>query len=150
RCGEMAATIFSICGVGSAAGAGAGTNARTSDSFRAERSCGIGIRRGRWVTYNSPVRPDFPAMSRHTHAGHDHHHGHAHGHHHHDHGASTRVIAIALALTAVFALVEALGGMWAQSLALISDAGHMITDSVALALGLVAQVVSRRPPSQRN
>jgi cobalt-zinc-cadmium efflux system protein len=90
-------------------------------------------------------------MSPHTHAGHHHHHGHDHGHHHHhDHAASTRVIAIALTLTAVFALVEALGGLWAQSLALISDAGHMITDAVALALGLVAQVVSRRPPSRRN
>ena len=55
-------------------------------------------------------------------------HDHAHGHHH-DHGASTRAIVIALALTAVFALVEAAGGFWAQSLALISDAGHNLRDA---------------------
>jgi cobalt-zinc-cadmium efflux system protein len=77
----------------------------------------------------------------------DHDHGHAH---HHDHGASGRAILIALLLTALFALVEAAGGFWAHSLALVSDAGHMFTDAAALGLGLVAQIVSRRPPSQRN
>lgn len=56
----------------------------------------------------------------------------------------------ALVLTAVFALIEALGGYWAHSLALISDAGHMATDSAALALSLFAQIVSARPPSSRN
>jgi len=76
-------------------------------------------------------------------------HSHHHGHDHHDHGASGRLLLIALAATAVFALVEALAGYWAHSLALMSDAGHMVTDAAALGLGLVAQIVSRRPPSQR-
>jgi cobalt-zinc-cadmium efflux system protein len=56
----------------------------------------------------------------------------------------------ALVLTAGFAVIEAAGGFWAHSLALTSDAGHMVTDAAALALGLFAQMVSRRPPSRRN
>jgi cobalt-zinc-cadmium efflux system protein len=56
----------------------------------------------------------------------------------------------ALALTAAFALVEAAGGWWAGSLALLSDAGHMVADAMALGLALFAQTVARRPPSERN
>lgn len=84
--------------------------------------------------------------------GHPHAHGHLmHAHsEHHAHDVSSRAMVLALALTAAFAVVEAAGGYWAHSLALISDAGHMFTDAAALALGLVAQVVSRRPPSGRN
>lgn len=56
----------------------------------------------------------------------------------------------ALGLTAAFALVEAAGGWWSGSLALLSDAGHMITDAFALGLALFAQTVARRLPSERN
>ena len=56
----------------------------------------------------------------------------------------------ALALTGTFALLEAAGGWWAGSLALMSDAGHMLTDGVALGLALAARIVARRPPSARN
>jgi cobalt-zinc-cadmium efflux system protein len=56
----------------------------------------------------------------------------------------------ALSLTAAFAVVEAVGGWWSGSLALLSDAGHMITDAVALGLALFAQTIARRPPSERN
>lgn len=50
--------------------------------------------------------------------------------HSHAHGAATgRALWIALVLTAVFAVIEALGGWLAGSLALISDAGHMVTDA---------------------
>ncbi len=60
-----------------------------------------------------------------------------------------RSLWIALSLTLGFAAIEAVGGWMAGSLALLSDAGHMITDSAALAIALLAQHVSRRPPSRR-
>ena len=70
--------------------------------------------------------------------------------HSHAHGTATiRVLWIALALTAVFALIEALGGWLAGSLALISDAGHMVTDAASFVVALIATAVASRPPSQR-
>jgi len=56
----------------------------------------------------------------------------------------------AAALTLAFAVLEALGGWWTGSLALVSDAGHMLTDGAALALGGCAAWMARRPPSPRH
>jgi cobalt-zinc-cadmium efflux system protein len=53
-------------------------------------------------------------------------------------------------LTLAFALVEALGGWWTGSLALLADAGHMATDGAALLLAALAAWVARRPPSRRH
>lgn len=76
------------------------------------------------------------------------------GHHHHDHPhhdkAPRTALTVALALTFAFAGVEALTGWWAQSLALLSDAGHMLTDSLALGLAVFAAWLSQRPPSHRH
>jgi cobalt-zinc-cadmium efflux system protein len=58
-------------------------------------------------------------------------------------------LVLALALTAVFAVIEAGGGWWAGSLALLSDAGHMVTDVAALSIALIAQRLAQRPPSRR-
>lgn len=82
-------------------------------------------------------------------------HAHAHGHEGHDHrpapgGSGTRrALWIALTLTAGFSLVEAVGGWFSGSLALLSDAGHMVTDAAALGLAIFADAVARRPPSKR-
>jgi cobalt-zinc-cadmium efflux system protein len=76
-----------------------------------------------------------------------HHHGHAHDRHHH--GASRPLFA-ALVLTLAFALVEAVGGWWAGSLALLGDAGHMFSDATALGLSALAAWFSKRPPSARH
>jgi len=84
----------------------------------------------------------------HEHPKHE-HHGH-HGHHHEHPPPNGRLLPLALALTFGFAFVEAGTGWWAGSLALLSDAGHMLTDSMALALAAVAGVVARRPPSARH
>ena len=46
--------------------------------------------------------------------------------------------------------MEGLGGWWTGSLALLSDAGHMVTDGAALALGALAAWIARRPPSERH
>ncbi|MFZ9052582.1 MAG: cation diffusion facilitator family transporter [Woeseiaceae bacterium] len=60
-----------------------------------------------------------------------------------------RRVTIALALTAAFMLVEVAGGIISGSLALLADAGHMLTDTMALALAAVAFSVSKRPPDKR-
>lgn len=70
-------------------------------------------------------------------------HAHVHEHGHHSLGA-------AAAATIVFAIVEALGGWWTGSLALLSDAGHMLTDGAALGLGALAAWMARLPPSRRH
>ena len=57
-----------------------------------------------------------------------------------------RRLALVLCLTSVYALVELVGGLLSNSLALLADAGHMLTDIVALALALVAAWSARRPP----
>src|SRR5512138_3673859 len=71
--------------------------------------------------------------------------------HAHDHGGDRtqdrRALGWALALTAVFCVVEFVGGWLTNSLALLSDAVHMLTDVGALALGLFALWVAARPPS---
>ena len=89
----------------------------------------------------------------HGHDGpHDHAHDHAQGHGHAHASDSTgarRALIVALVLTAGFAVVEAVGGWVAGSLALLSDAGHMITDAAALGLALFANAVARRPASSR-
>ncbi len=69
--------------------------------------------------------------------------------HAHDHGDSRRVL-IALALTAVFTVVEAVAGVLTGSLALLADAGHMLTDTMALTLAALAFRFSRRPADARR
>jgi cobalt-zinc-cadmium efflux system protein len=97
--------------------------------------------------------------------GHDHDHAddHEHGAHEHAHDARehahdhadlrntpTKRLAFALALTAGFMVVEVVVGVLARSLALVSDAVHMLTDAAALALALWAQRVARRPRTGRR
>ena len=86
-------------------------------------------------------------------------HPHAHLHAHLDGdavnthvvvGRSQTALVLALLLTLLFAAIEAVTGMLANSLALISDAGHMVTDAAALGLALFAQHIARRPPSSRH
>ncbi len=71
-------------------------------------------------------------------------HKHAHAHDHH-HGASKQRLSIVLAITAAFMLVEFAGGLLANSLALMADAAHMLTDVAALGLSLFVLWFSRRP-----
>lgn len=73
------------------------------------------------------------------------HHGHAHD----DATSDRRVLAIALVLIAGLMAVELAAGIVAQSLALLADAGHMLTDAAALSLALFAAAVAARPASGR-
>ncbi len=97
------------------------------------------------------VMHEHPAGdSAHDGHGHDHAHSHAHPHAHsgHDHarGASAQRLAWALAVLLAFTAVEAVGGWWVNSLALLSDAVHMAADSAALLFALIAIRLSARPP----
>ena len=85
-------------------------------------------------------------VAQHPHAADGGHDGHAH-HHHAD--AGPRLIW-ALLLTLGFAAVEAVAGFWSGSLALLGDAGHMVTDSASLGLAAFAAWISKRPPTQRH
>jgi len=60
--------------------------------------------------------------------------------------SSARRLAWVLAVTVVYTGAEAVGGWLAQSLALLADAGHMLTDNLALGLALLALWTARRPP----
>jgi cobalt-zinc-cadmium efflux system protein len=71
-------------------------------------------------------------------------------HHHHAHHPHGPALGSAALLTMGFAALEAVGGWWTGSLALLSDAGHMLTDGAALALAAGAAWIARRPPSERH
>lgn len=79
-----------------------------------------------------------------SHAGHAHHHAAGAGH------DSVARLRIALALTAAFLVAEVVGGILSNSLALLADAGHMLTDVAALALSLFVAWFSRRPETPRR
>ncbi len=101
------------------------------------------------------------AASHHSHshdAPHDYSHGGGHGDSHpggpgHVHASGevqARGLRIALALTALFFVVEVVGGFYANSLALLADAGHMLTDVAALGLSLFVAWFSRQPETPRK
>jgi len=76
-------------------------------------------------------------------------HSHHHGHHGHS-GLAVKRLVYALTLTLAFAVVEVVGGLRTGSLALLSDAGHMLSDSAALGIAAIAAWIGRRPPSVRH
>jgi cobalt-zinc-cadmium efflux system protein len=96
----------------------------------------------------------------------DHHaHDHAHGHdendrgheredkHDHDHAhgvTNERLLGWAIAITAVFMVIEFAAGLLAKSLALVADAGHMLTDTAALTLAFAAMRLAARPADTRR
>jgi cobalt-zinc-cadmium efflux system protein len=59
------------------------------------------------------------------------------------------VLAIVLAITCVVLLVEIVGAIWSGSLALLADAGHMLTDVAGLSLALIAAILVQRPPTDQ-
>lgn len=74
--------------------------------------------------------------------------------HDHSHGGSgpgtRRAMVLAFLLTSVFMIVELVGGLLANSLALVADAGHMASDAAALGLGLFAMWVANHPHTERR
>jgi cobalt-zinc-cadmium efflux system protein len=87
--------------------------------------------------------------------GHDHHHGHDHhGHHHgHSHAAGVtdeRLVAWAFVIIFAFMLIEVAGGLFSGSLALLADAGHMVSDAAALGMSWAALRIGKRPADARR
>src|SRR6201999_1334440 len=86
--------------------------------------------------------------------GHDHSHDQAHGHdHHHAHaipadGVSLRM-GVAVALNLVFVIIEGGFGFLSNSVALIADAGHNLSDVLGLVCAWGALILSRRPPGAK-
>lgn len=94
---------------------------------------------------------------RHGHGGGAHHHpagarafDHGAHVHHRDGGDPSRALRIALALTATFFVAEVVGGLVSNSLALLADAGHMLTDVGALALSLFVTWLARQPATPKR
>lgn len=86
---------------------------------------------------------------------HDHEHPHEHGHdepgHRHHHlAAGKRALGIALAITAVFCVAEAAAGWVTGSLALVSDATHMLTDALGLAIAFAASALRTQGRAGRS
>lgn len=70
--------------------------------------------------------------------------------HIHSHPSPKRALSVAFALTAIVLLAEVVGGFASHSLALLSDAGHVLTDIVALGLAWFAAVQAERPSDDRR
>jgi cobalt-zinc-cadmium efflux system protein len=78
-------------------------------------------------------------------------HVHEHdSHHRHGHAANEKSIAVAAVLTGIFLVAEVAGGVLSGSLALLADAGHMLTDFASLALAWVGFRLARRPADWRR
>jgi cobalt-zinc-cadmium efflux system protein len=82
-------------------------------------------------------------------AGHPHGDGHGHGHDHSAH-AGAQGLKGALILTTIFLFAEVVGGLMANSLTLLADAGHMFTDVGALAFGLFVAWLARQPATSEK
>jgi cobalt-zinc-cadmium efflux system protein len=76
---------------------------------------------------------------------HPHHGDHGHAHGDHGRGADRRALAIVFALTSTFVVAEVLGGLLTGSLALLADAGHMLSDALSLGIALFAVWLAGRP-----
>ena len=88
---------------------------------------------------------------------HDQGHSHDHGSHGHDHGHHLRAgeegrrdLLIALSITLLMMVAEIIGGLLSNSLALLSDAGHMLTDNLALVLSFFAMKFAAMPATDRR
>src|SRR5690606_35723064 len=75
--------------------------------------------------------------------------GHNHGNSTSNH-ANKRTLTISLILISTYMVVEVVGGLLTNSLALLADAGHMLSDAGALALSLFAIWIAERPPTPRR
>ena len=83
-----------------------------------------------------------------------HHHGH--GHHHHGHGhshghsANKKALLLSFILITSFMVIEVIGGLLTNSLALLADAGHMLSDAASLGLSFFALKLGEKAASQFN
>lgn len=88
----------------------------------------------------------------HAHHDHDHHAQHKKGGHSHDHAPADmgRAFAVGVVLNSIFVAVEVAAGFWTGSLALLADAGHNLSDVLALLLAWGAVALAKRAPTARR
>lgn len=84
-------------------------------------------------------------MHHHAHGHCDHHHGH-----HHGREGNQKGLAIALGVTIGIMVLEFVGGLVTNSLALLSDSGHMLSDAISLLLSLAAVWLAAKPASPKR
>lgn len=75
---------------------------------------------------------------------------HHQGPHQHERSAPTSRLIVTIVLVGLYCIAEVVGGIWTGSLALLADAGHMLTDLVALGISLFAAWMATRRPSQQH
>ena len=85
----------------------------------------------------------------HNHSSHNHDHGHTHSHSHDYRGLEKQRLILALAVTGIMFLVEVAGGFISNSLALLSDAGHMFTHLIALGISFIAIKFAEREATDK-
>lgn len=102
-----------------------------------------------WLNYMSEQQPSHHHTS---HSGHGHHHGHHLGHphgHQHAHHSESSNIALAFWLNFGFALIEIIGGILTNSVAIIADAIHDLGDSLAIGFAWFASKIAAKQPTEK-
>ena len=99
------------------------------------------------MSSHHPHAADSPAGPEHAHA---HHGAGGHDHTRELRGKSKRSLVTTLVLITGYMVAEVVGGILSGSLALLADAGHMLTDAASIGLALLAMHVAERPPSARR
>lgn len=94
--------------------------------------------------HNNQINPhDHDTHHHHEHEGHDHHHSHGHVH------VAQNKLKIAIILGTLILIAEVVGGIISNSLALLSDAGHMLTDVISLIVAFLAVKISTNQPTKK-
>ncbi len=134
-----------------AAGVAAGRRPTAGKEGNAAAAEGAHEAHGPGAAGARPTSPGAEAGPGGAHAEHAHEGGHGRGHAHaHASALSERALVGVLALTVAFTLAEFIGGVLANSLALLADAAHMLADVAALALSLFALWFARRPATEEK
>lgn len=100
------------------------------------------------TNHNHQHDPDRHSESHSHHQTHE-HSGHSHGHHSHGSQSYGKAFAVSIILNSLFVVIEGGYGFWINSLALIADAGHNLSDVLGLAIAWAAMLLSKRQPSAR-
>src|SRR6185312_12261540 len=109
-----------------------------------------GLTAGRPLRSRSRRTDVSEAMTHHDHDhGHDHGHGHSHAGHAHAPASFGRAFAIGILLNTIYVVAEAGYGVYANSLALLADAGHNFGDVLGLGVAWLATLLTQRAPSER-
>ncbi|HWO96074.1 MAG TPA: cation diffusion facilitator family transporter, partial [Bacillus sp. (in: firmicutes)] len=86
----------------------------------------------------------------HSHHGHNHDHSHSHGHHHHGPSNYGFAFAFGIILNTIFIIVEVIYGIIGDSVALLADAGHNLSDVLGLMIAWFAVWLGKKTPTKKR